>query len=213
MKYISGFIAIICMAVCMTPAAQAQSEQKREYVGRAESVREAGMIFWRLVNHADEEIELLGAPYEFQDGNKKAADCIELSIEKDKQIRITGVWKRDRDAWLLDASTAVCVPVNSPKDCPDKVMGTITRTGINAGVECGEDCFITLQLANGKEFSAYAEVDVAQKLFGMETGNKVSAEFEMRQMWKEDDGIDDGRPDEGWCEISPVLKAGKVLTK
>lgn len=204
----------VLFMLCFSSIAMAQSQEKREYVGKAEATREAGMVFWRLVNQAGEEVELLGAPYEFEEKNKKASACIENAVENDKQIRITGIWKKDGNVMLLDAATAICQPINSAKDCPDKVVGTKTLTGVYNGVECGDFCYILLKISDNKDFSGYADEDEVEKLFGNKQGKKVSATFEMRQMWTNEGGPEDDRPDApGWCSVEPVFKTGKVISK
>lgn len=99
---------IIGMAVLIAglsgPANAAGGQQKREIVGTAEAVKEAGMVFWRLVDRAGQKIDLPGAPYEFEGDNPMAASCIEQSVDKGGQIRLTGVWKKDGEAtlcWML----------------------------------------------------------------------------------------------------------------
>ena len=213
-KLALAIFAIFICAVAINAEAAVYGEGKREYVGKPEATREAGMVFWRLVNPAGVELELLGAPYEFEEKNKKAAACIENAIENDGQVRISGNWKKDGEAFLLDAETAVCLPVKGKTDCPDKVVETVTLNGRYDGIECGDFCYMYLRLPDNDEFSALADETEVERLFGKKKGVKVSATFELQQMWWSEGGPEDTDPNSpGWCDISPVFKNGKILGK
>lgn len=185
---------------------------KHVYIGTPTVDREAGMQFWMLTLPGEEK-ELLGAPYEFQEKNSTAASCIEKAIEKEQQIRISGTWIKEDGEEYLDITTAICQPIRSSADCPDKVIATRTIEGIYKGVECGDSCYLGLKLGKDKTILMYADEDEVAKLFGEKPGKKVSVTYTLEQMWMKEN-IEDERPDApGWCQIAEVFKTGKILGK
>ena len=201
---------IIVSAPCISFSASQSSGKKMEFIGTPTRDREAGMVFYKLLNRSDKEIALLGAPYEYEK-NQKTGDCIENAIDNQQQIFFTGIWKKEGNVDLLDASTATCKPIIKSADCPEKVLSENIVEGVYGGVECGDLCFISLKLKNKKEFSVLAEQDDVEKLFGSQTGKKVSVTYTTEIKWM-DDGVEDPKTGlSGWCDIVSVFKTCKVL--
>lgn len=89
-----------------TPANMAA--QERSVTGRLESVREAGMWFY-VFKSSDGEKILLGAPYEFKEGNPYIAECLENAAETHAPIGLEGKWVPDPETGgSFDIPSLIC---------------------------------------------------------------------------------------------------------
>jgi hypothetical protein len=92
---------------------------------------------------------------------------------------------------------------SSPAFCPDKVLDEGSVEGIYRGVECGDFCHATIELATGELFSMLAGEEELEKIFGPGTGQKVSVAYRVQQFWNEYSGGD--------CTRVEVMASGRLL--
>ena len=90
----------------------------------------------------------------------------------------------------------------SRSTCPDKVLEKGSVEGIYRGVECGDFCYGSMELANGEIFSFMAGEEDTENFFGQGTRQRVSADYQVEQFWF--DSAND-------CLRREVMTSGRVL--
>lgn len=65
-----------------------------------------------------------------------------------------------------------------------KVLDMFTVEGVYLGIECGDFCYASLKLDDGKEYSFACGEDDANKNFG-KIGNRVCVNIKVQQFWNE----------------------------
>lgn len=68
--------------------------------------------------------------------------------------------------------------------CKEKVLDMFTVEGVYLGIECGDFCYASLKLDDGKEYSFACGEDDANKNFG-KIGNRVCVNIKVQQFWNE----------------------------
>lgn len=190
--------SLIVAVFCGCSAACAAGNAAKEYIGYPASYTVRGSE-----NHILTDSD--GSPtvrLQMYDIDEKVAQCIQSALGK-QQVRVTG---DHTDGELLKPLS--CEPIKSVKDCPQKKMGSKSVTGIYKGTDCGDNCYIFLQLPDGKTYDAYADPDEVEKLFGPKPGKRVLINVNIEQFWMPE-GDDINGP--GFCMVGDTFAGGKVL--
>mgnify|MGYP001009164127 CR=1 FL=1 len=101
-----------------------------------------------------------------------------------------------------------CMPVlglaASKSKCQDKVLETKTVEGIYQGNECGDFCYSSVKLDSGKDFAFLCGEDLANKLFGVSSGQRISVTYDVQQFWNEFGNE---------CTRAEVCRSGKIISE
>lgn len=73
----------------------------------------------------------------------------------------------------------------SKSTCPDKILDTNTIEGIYSGIECGDLCYIKLQLSDGDNLLILCDEEAVKNIFGTSTDINVSITYNIEQFWNE----------------------------
>lgn len=111
--------------------------------------------------------------------------------------------------FFVSAGAVFAAPTSA--DCPRKVLETKTIEGIYQGADCGDSCYVFLKLDNGEDFSAYADPDEVEKIFGTTPGKRVSVTYSVEQTWYYDNVEETNPNGPGQCGKGDFFKSGKVL--
>ena len=104
------------------------------------------------------------------------------------------------------------IAASSKANCPQKVLETRTVVGIFDGTDCGDACYANLKLDNGDFFSVYADQDEVTKIFGEQTGIRVSMAYTVEQYW-EFENIEETNPNgPGICTKGEFFKTGTIIS-
>lgn len=201
-----ALILTLLIAFFWIPLARAADTPIDVYIGSPKLEKSLETDFWYLTNSGELQ-DLIGSAKDVNAKNPALASCLAAAAKQEGQTRIVG--NLDPGRGSIDIAKLVCEPIKSQKDCPRKILGQKTVTGVYMGTVCGDFCYLSLHLGGGKDFSPFADPDEVEKLFGEQPGKRVSVTVDVAQGWMpENIEIPEGP---GFCVIAEEFKSGEVL--
>lgn len=206
------FAVFLIAALFACQPACADDSEWREYLGTPELEKINGVEIWTLAQGAGDRVKI-ATPQALAKLNPRTGECLKQAAANNQSARLAGILNGSGKDAIHDIQTLVCAPVRNQAECPRHIIATKTIEGIYQGVICGDSCYLTLKLANGEDFSTYADEEEVVKLFGEEPGKKVSITYNIVELWNPESFSSDDPYQHGVCSREESFVSGKILNK